>query len=293
MIKSMTGFGHAEHSDEKRSITVDIKTVNHRYCDFFVHMPRAYSFAEEKVKAAIRETVRRGKIDVTITVDSAADDDVKLELNKALARQYYEKLTELSDAFDVMGNISLEYLASMPDVIKTTQSHPDEEEITEAILIPVRDAARKLDEMRITEGRKLESDLLKKRGTILGYLSEIEKRAPEVPAVYAEKLKSRIAELLGSETEVPEERIAQEAAIFADRCCVDEEITRLHSHLDQFAAIIAENGANGKRLDFLVQEMNREANTIGSKANDLAITEQVLKIKAEVEKIREQVQNIE
>jgi uncharacterized protein (TIGR00255 family) len=293
MIKSMTGFGHAEHSDEKRSITVDIKTVNHRYCDFFVHMPRAYSFAEEKVKAAIRETVRRGKIDVTITVDSAADDDVKLELNKALARQYYEKLTELSDAFDVMGNISLEYLASMPDVIKTTRSHPDEEEITEAILIPVRDAARKLDEMRITEGRKLESDLLKKRGTILGYLSEIEKRAPEVPAVYAEKLKSRIAELLGSETEVPEERIAQEAAIFADRCCVDEEITRLHSHLDQFAAIIAENGANGKRLDFLVQEMNREANTIGSKANDLAITEQVLKIKAEVEKIREQVQNIE
>jgi len=256
-------------------------------------MPRAYSFAEEKVKAAIRETVRRGKIDVTITVDSAADDDVKLELNKALARQYYEKLTELSDAFDVMGNISLEYLASMPDVIKTTRSHPDEEEITEAILIPVRDAARKLDEMRITEGRKLESDLLKKRGTILGYLSEIEKRAPEVPAVYAEKLKSRIAELLGSETEVPEERIAQEAAIFADRCCVDEEITRLHSHLDQFAAIIAENGANGKRLDFLVQEMNREANTIGSKANDLAITEQVLKIKAEVEKIREQVQNIE
>lgn len=293
MIKSMTGFGHAEHSDEKRSITVDIKTVNHRYCDFFVHMPRAYSFAEEKVKAAIRETVRRGKIDVTITVDSAADDDVKLELNKALARQYYEKLTELSDAFDVMGNISLEYLASMPDVIKTTRSHPDEEEITEAILIPVRDAARKLDEMRITGGRKLESDLLKKRGTILGYLSEIEKRAPEVPAVYAEKLKSRIAELLGSETEVPEERIAQEAAIFADRCCVDEEITRLHSHLDQFAAIIAENGANGKRLDFLVQEMNREANTIGSKANDLAITEQVLKIKAEVEKIREQVQNIE
>lgn len=190
MIKSMTGFGHAEHSDEKRSITVDIKTVNHRYCDFFVHMPRAYSFAEEKVKAAIRETVRRGKIDVTITVDSAADDDVKLELNKALARQYYEKLTELSDAFDVMGNISLEYLASMPDVIKTTRSHPDEEEITEAILIPVRDAARKLDEMRITEGRKLESDLLKKRGTILGYLSEIEKRAPEVPAVYAEKLKA-------------------------------------------------------------------------------------------------------
>lgn len=118
MIKSMTGFGHAEHSDEKRSITVDIKTVNHRYCDFFVHMPRAYSFAEEKVKAAIRETVRRGKIDVTITVDSAADDDVKLELNKALARQYYEKLTELSDAFDVMGNISLEYLASMPDASK-------------------------------------------------------------------------------------------------------------------------------------------------------------------------------
>ncbi|MGI6178199.1 MAG: YicC/YloC family endoribonuclease [Eubacterium sp.] len=293
MIKSMTGFGHAECSDEKRNVTVDIRTVNHRYCDFFVHMPRAYSFAEEAVKSAVRETVKRGKVDITITVDTVCDEDIKLELNKALATQYYEKLTELSHAFDVMGNISLEYLASQPDVIKTAQARPDEEELTEAILAPVREAAAKLDEMRITEGRKLEKDLLEKRETILGYLAEIEKRAPEVPAVYAEKLKNRINDLLGSSSEVSDERIAQEAAIFADRCCVDEEITRLHSHLDQFKSIIAERGPNGKRLDFLVQEMNREANTIGSKANDLAITEQVLKIKAEVEKIREQVQNIE
>ena len=296
MIKSMTGFGRAETSDDKRTITCEIRSVNHRYCDISVRMPRRYSFAEEKVKQAIKETVNRGKLDVSIMVENAEGSDVNIRLNPAVARQYVESLRELQKEVPVDGDatISLQYLASLPDVLKIVPDVEDEEELVKAILIPVRQAAEKLDEMRIVEGKKLEDDLLSRGREIKRLVGEIEKVAPEVPKTYAEKLRNRIKELTAGSVEIPEDRIALETAIFADKCSIAEELTRLHSHMDQMESIIAENGKpDGKRLDFLVQEMNREANTIGSKANDLGVTELMLMIKAEVEKIREQVQNVE
>lgn len=294
MIKSMTGFGRAEASDGKRNIVVEMRSVNHRYCDITVKMPRRYAFAEESIKTEVKRIIKRGKLDVSVMVENTTDSDINIRLNTPVAGQYYDNLRRLQKEFDVSGDISLEYLASMPDVLKPIPDVEDENEITRAILGPVRLAAQKLDEMRITEGEKLAEDLLSRGSVIQGFIGEISACADDVPKAYAEKLRVRIKELVGDSAELPEERIAIEAAIFADKCSIAEELTRLSSHMEQMKAIIAEDGQpDGKRLDFLVQEMNREANTIGSKANDLHITEIMLRIKAEVEKIREQVQNIE
>lgn len=294
MIKSMTGFGRAEASDGKRNIVVEMRSVNHRYCDITVKMPRRYAFAEESIKTEVKRIIKRGKLDVSVMVENTTDSDINIRLNTPVAGQYYDNLRRLQKEFDVSGDISLEYLASMPDVLKPIPNVEDESDITRAILGPVRLAAQKLDEMRITEGGKLAEDLLSRGSVIQGFIGEISACADDVPKAYAEKLRVRIKELVGDSAELPEERIAIEAAIFADKCSIAEELTRLSSHMEQMKAIIAEDGQpDGKRLDFLVQEMNREANTIGSKANDLHITEIMLRIKAEVEKIREQVQNIE
>lgn len=294
MIKSMTGFGRAEASDGKRNIVVEMRSVNHRYCDITVKMPRRYAFAEESIKTEVKRIIKRGKLDVSVMVENTTDSDINIRLNTPVAGQYYDNLRRLQKEFDVSGDISLEYLASMPDVLKPIPDVEDESDITRAILGPVRLAAQKLDEMRITEGEKLAEDLLSRGSVIQGFIGEISACADDVPKAYAEKLRLRIKELVGDSAELPEERIAIEAAIFADKCSIAEELTRLSSHMEQMKAIIAEDGQpDGKRLDFLVQEMNREANTIGSKANDLHITEIMLRIKAEVEKIREQVQNIE
>lgn len=294
MIKSMTGFGRAEASGSKRNIVVEMRSVNHRYCDITVKMPRRYAFAEESIKTEVKRIIKRGKLDVSVMVENTTDSDINIRLNTPVAGQYYDNLRRLQKEFDVSGDISLEYLASMPDVLKPIPNVEDESDITRAILGPVRLAAQKLDEMRITEGGKLAEDLLSRGSVIQGFIGEISACADDVPKAYAEKLRVRIKELVGDSAELPEERIAIEAAIFADKCSIAEELTRLSSHMEQMKAIIAEDGQpDGKRLDFLVQEMNREANTIGSKANDLHITEIMLRIKAEVEKIREQVQNIE
>lgn len=294
MIKSMTGFGRAEASDGKRNIVVEMRSVNHRYCDITVKMPRRYAFAEESIKTEVKRIIKRGKLDVSVMVENTTDSDINIRLNTPVAGQYYDNLRRLQKEFDVSGDISLEYLASMPDVLKPIPDVEDESDITRAILGPVRLAAQKLDEMRITEGEKLAEDLLSRGSVIQGFIGEISACADDVPKAYAEKLRLRIKELVGDSAELPEERIAIEAAIFADKCSIAEELTRLSSHMEQMKAIIAEDGQpDGKRLDFLVQEMNREANTIGSKANDLHITEIMLRIKAEVEKIREQVQNAE
>ena len=292
----MTGFGRCEQTDGERKVIVEIKSVNHRYCDINVKMPRRYSFAEEKVKQAIKETVNRGKLDVSIMVENVTENDVNIRLNTMVAKQYMESLKELQNEVPVDGSdaISLQFLASLPDVLKAIPDVEDEEAMTKAILGPVREAAKKLDEMRAVEGEKLAEDLLGRGKLIKEMVAEIERIAPDVPKAYAEKLRARIKELIGDSVQIPEEKIALEAAIFADKCSIAEELTRLNSHMDHMEKIIGENGQpDGKRLDFLVQEMNREANTIGSKANDLGVTEIMLKIKAEVEKIREQVQNVE
>ena len=294
MIKSMTGFGRGEYTDGKRSIIAEIKSVNHRYSDITVKMPRRYTFAEDKIKNTVKEKIRRGKVDVSIIVDNIAENDVNIRLNTMLAKQYYDNLTELRSEFDLSGDISLQFMASLPDVMKVIPDVEDEEEITNAILIPVAEAAANLEKMRAVEGEKLAEDLIAKGEHVKEILDRIEERAPQVVVDYTAKLKERIQELVGSAVQIPEDRILVEAAVFADKCAIDEEITRLNSHLIQLRNIIEKSSQpEGKKLDFLVQEMNREANTIGSKANDITITNYMLEIKSEIEKIREQVQNIE
>lgn len=294
MIKSMTGFGRSEYSDGKRNIICEIKSVNHRYSDISVKMPRRYSFAEDKIKQTIKEKLSRGKVDVSISVENVTENDVTIKLNRLAANQYYENLKELKEEFALSGDINLGLLAGMPDVLKAVPDVDDEEELTKAILIPVSEASINLESMRAIEGARLAEDLLNKGDNIKSILDKIEERAPLVVRDYTDKLRERIAVLLDGAVEVPEDRILVEAAIFADKCAIDEEITRLNSHLAQLKTILTgTESAVGKKLDFLVQEMNREANTIGSKANDITITNHMLNIKAEIEKIREQVQNIE
>lgn len=294
MIKSMTGFGRGEYNDGKRNIVVEIKSVNNRYSDISIKMPRRYSFVQDKVKNAVKETAKRGKVDVSIQVENITEDDVNIKLNTGLARQYYENLMKLKEEFDLSEEVSLKTLAMMPDVLKTQADVEDEEEIEKAILIPVREAALNLEKMRAIEGEKLAEDLLMRGEIIKGLVDKIEGKSEEVPKAYTEKLRERIAELIGNSAEIPEDRILVEAAIFADKCNITEELIRLNSHLVQLKNIITKSTQpEGKKLDFLVQEMNREANTIGSKANDIEITNTMIEIKAEIEKIREQVQNIE
>ena len=257
-------------------------------------MPRRYTFAEDKIKNAVKDKIRRGKVDVSIIVENITENDVNIKLNSMLAKQYYDNLTELRGEFDLSGDISLQFLASLPDVMKAIPDVEDEEEITKAILEAVSEAASNLEKMRAVEGEKLAEDLIAKGEYIKNILDKIAERAPQVVTDYTAKMKERIQELVGSSVQVPEDRILVEAAVFADKCAIDEEITRLNSHLVQLKNIIEKSSQpDGKKLDFLVQEMNREANTIGSKANDITITNYMLEIKSEIEKIREQVQNIE
>ncbi len=298
MIKSMTGFGRGEYTDGKRNMVVEIKTVNHRYADITIKMPRRYSFAEDKIKSAIKAHLRRGKADVFIMVENIGDSDVSVQINEELAKQYLEKMVSLRDALGepegFNDQLSLLQIAGLPDVIKTTPAAEDEEEIMQALLIPTLQAAQNLDKMRAAEGEKLAEDLLAKGENLKTLLDQIAARAPQVATDYTAKLRERITELIGNSVQIPEDRMLVEAAIFADKCAIDEEITRLNSHIMQLRDIVStSNQPDGKKLDFLVQEMNREANTIGSKANDITITGYVLDLKSEIEKIREQVQNIE
>lgn len=294
MIKSMTGFGRSEHSDGKRNITVEIKSVNHRYGDISVKMPRRYSFAEETIKSTVKKTVSRGKVDVSIIVENLTEEDITVKLNTVVARQYIENLKQLQETLSLEGEASLQFVAALPDVMKAVPDVEDEEEICRAIEIPLEQAVKNLDNMRAEEGAKLAEDLLMRGRLIQGYVKEIEERSPQVASAYAEKLQERIKELLGSHVTVPEDRILLEAAIFADKCSITEELVRLGSHMLQLKNIIEKSHQPvGKKLDFLVQEMNREVNTIGSKANDIEITNLMLETKSEIEKIREQVQNIE
>ena len=294
MVKSMTGFGRSEYTDEKRSIIVEIKSVNHRYSDISVRMPRRYSFAEDKIKNAVKETLRRGKVDISILVENIAESDVNVKLNTMIARQYYDNLKELAGEFGLDNNITLQFLATLPDVMKSMPDVEDEEEMTKALLAVTDGALAKIDEMRTAEGAKLAEDLIMRGETIRMLAKKIEQRSPLVTKAYEEKLRERITELVGKNVAVPEDRILLEAAIFADKSSITEELVRLDSHTMQLKNILSNsNQPDGKKLDFLVQEMNREANTIGSKANDIEITNLMLEMKAEIEKIREQVQNIE
>lgn len=294
MLKSMTGFGRAEIIDDKRRVVVEVKSVNHRYCDVNIKIPRRYSFLEDGIRKVVKEKVKRGKLDVFVAVENIAESDAAVTLNEAAAKQYYDNLIKLKDILDIKDEVSLEYIASCPDVMKLSVTVEDEEDTTKAILAPLEKALDNLNHMRITEGSRLAKDILETGDEIKGILAEIEEQAPKVKEIYREKLHKRIKELLEDGPAVHEERIALEVAIFADKSSIAEEITRLNSHMAQLSLIVNGNDkAAGKKIDFLVQEMNREANTIGSKANDLKITGMMLQIKSLVENIREQVQNVE
>ena len=293
MIKSMTGYGRSEVSDSRRKVTAEVRSVNHRYCDINVHMPRKYSFAEEAVKNAVKKTVKRGKVDVSLSIENTEGADVEIQLNHDLADKYLQKLHALAEAHSIQGGVSLEYLSSLPDVMKPVPAVENEEEIISTFTEAVTRAGEVHDRMRISEGSNLSADLLKRSALIIDHIRAVEERSPQVVNDYYNKLQERMKELL-SDASVNEDRLLQEAAVFADRISVTEETVRLRSHVSQLETFLTENsGSIGKKMDFLVQEMNREANTIGSKANDLEITRYVLEIKSEVEKIREQVQNIE
>ncbi|MBQ9272503.1 MAG: YicC family protein [Mogibacterium sp.] len=297
MIKSMTGFGRGEFTDEAGKVTAEIRAVNHRYLDIYVKMPRKYAFAEESVKAAIKEKLHRGKVEVSITVDNTGRSDNDVRLDKELAAKYYNALTELSETFEV-GEImgpSLGLLAKMPDVITTAAAEEDEEEVSKRLLAATAKAVDDICSMRETEGAKLAADLSSRANIVSDIRALIEERAPQIEKEYAAKFKARVEELLDGVYEVPEERIALEAAIFADKANITEELVRLESHVSQLRSFLKSDGSEaiGKKIDFLIQEMNREANTIGSKSNDKEITSMMLDLKAEIEKIREQVQNIE
>jgi uncharacterized protein (TIGR00255 family) len=237
--------------------------------------------------------VKRGKVEVSVVVESITEEDITIKLNPLVARQYIDNLRMLKDEFGLEGEISLETIANLPDVMKNAPDIDDEEEVTSSIEEAVRTAVANLDQMRVIEGQKLAEDLTMRGELIRKYVSEIEERAPEIVKEYKQKLYDRISELVEGMVEVPDERILLEAAVFADKTNITEELVRLDSHISQLHQILGAAKSNGKKLDFLVQEMNREANTIGSKANDNDITGAVIEIKSEVEKIREQVQNIE
>jgi uncharacterized protein (TIGR00255 family) len=292
MIKSMTGFGRGEFAQDGREFTVEIKTVNHRYSDVFIKMPRQMGFLEDKVRELVGKGISRGKIDVFITYYNHCDDSKSVIYDEVLAKTYISAVEALRDKFALTDDITVSLIARFPDVLKVEQNEEDEELLWSILKIAVENALASLVNMRENEGEGLKNVLLDRASYIEGIISEISRHAPEVPKEYKNKLETRIKDLLDQQT-IDENRIAMEVAVFADRCSIDEELVRLASHIGQMREALSISQPVGRKLDFLIQEMNREINTIGSKANDLTITRNVVEIKSEIEKIREQIQNIE
>ena len=292
MVKSMTGYGRARETLNKRDITVEVRSVNNRYLDCAVKMPRAYIFAEDAIKARVQKAVSRGKVDVFVTIDTSAADVTVVAVNEPLARGYYEALMQLKTTFSMDGDVSPVALAKFPDVLTVTKADEDVETVSADICRVLDKALAAYNEMRAAEGRKLAEDIAGRVQAIEAVVGEVEERSPQTVAAYRERLEGKMREVLQSTT-IDEGRILTEAAIFADKIAVDEETVRLRSHIAQLRDMLCSEQPIGRKLDFLIQEVNRECNTIGSKCNDLTITQNVVNMKAEVEKIREQVQNIE
>ncbi len=292
MIRSMTGYGRGENMENDRRFVVEIKSVNHRYNDISIKLPRFMNAMEDAIRKRIMEEIARGKTDVYITFETFSADDMLVKVNQALAGAYVEKINELKMQYGLCSEDTLGLVAKFADVI-TVERIQEEEEVLWKTLLPALDGAiEKFVQMRKREGNALAEDILKKRSHIQELTGLIKGRSPFVTEQYQQKLQSRLKELLQT-VEIDPQRIAQEVAVFADRSCIDEELIRLESHIQQLKEILHQGGQVGRKLDFLVQEMNREANTIASKANDMEITRCTIELKSEIEKIREQVQNIE
>lgn len=292
MIKSMTGFGRAMADDEKRSFIVEIRGVNNRYFDINIRMPKSLFPLEDKVRRLIATYISRGKVDVFITYRNYAREDTVVKYNKNLAKGYVEILNELKDDFSLVNDLSVSMLSRFPDIIYTEEKEENIDEVWMLMGKAIEEAASSINHMRETEGEALKTDMLQKAGEILAKIGTIRERDKEVIPLYKERLEARIKELMDA-VPVDENRLALEIAMYTDKSSIDEEITRLSSHMEQFEMFLSENEPVGRKLDFLAQEMNREANTMASKSVDLLITNTVLEIKNEIEKIREQMQNIE
>ena len=291
-MKSMTGYGRAKQERNGRTITVELRAVNHRYLDCTVKAPRQYGFLDEAVKKAAAARMARGKVEVFVGVEVEEGGDVAVKINHALAKRYLDALHELRERYALRDDVTVMGLAKMPEVLGSERVEQDADELTRDVLAVFDEACDGFDEMRRREGEKLAEDVQRRSAAIERMVGEVEQRAPERVREYREKLLARMREVL-ADSGIDETRILTEAAIYADKTAVDEETVRLRSHLHQLDAMLRENQPVGRKLDFLVQEMNREANTIGSKANDVSLARIVVDIKGEIEKIREQIQNIE
>ena len=291
MIKSMTGYGKANLSKEQREYQIEIKSVNHRYLDISVKMPRQLSYLEETIKKEIMSKVKRGKIDVFVTFENNSLEGKEIKINEELAKAYVKELKKLAEEENLLADIQVNDIAKYPDVLKI-QNNQEDEKIKLEVLEVVGKATENLVQMRKTEGSKLAEDLNQRLDNLKVKIEDISKLSTGLIEEYVVKLEERIKEILKNQ-EIDQTRLAQEVVIYADKCSVEEEVTRLNSHISQFNNLLNSDEAIGKKLDFIIQEMNRETNTIGSKANNLEITNDVIEIKTQIENIREQVQNIE
>ncbi len=292
MIRSMTGYGKQSLNVEKREYQVEIKSVNHRYLDINIKLPKSISYLEDTIKKEISAKIKRGKIDVFITFENNSQEGKNITINKELAKLYIEQLKELAQEEKILNNIEVMDIAKLPDIL-IVKNDEEDEKIQNELIEVVQGAISKIIEMKNIEGNKIEQDLLQRIDKIENKIVEISAKSTGLIEEYVVKLEKRIKEILKTE-ELDKSRLAQEVVIYADKCSIEEEVTRLESHIYQFRNLISNNNETiGKKLDFLIQEMNRETNTIGSKANNLEITNGVIDIKTELEDIREQIQNIE
>lgn len=292
MIKSMTGYGRQKGENERREVQVEIKSVNHRYLDLNVKVPRIYSFLEEPIKTAVSAAVARGKVDIYLSITAKEGGDAKVSPNLALAGEYLRALEQVRDTYSLKDDISVMELAHMPDLLTVAREEPDAEEVKAQALEVLGRALEEYNAMRRTEGERLCEDIARRGQEIGKMVDQVEQRSPQSVEEYRQKIAQRMTEILG-DSDIAEQRILAEAALFADKVSVTEEVVRLRSHLSQLQKMVQGDAPVGRKLDFLVQELNREANTIGSKANDYELAQIVIEIKAEIEKIREQIQNLE
>ena len=292
MVRSMTGYGHAQATLHGRDISVEIRSVNHKYFDFSVRTSRGYSFVEDKIRNFVKERVSRGKIDVYVTILTVDETAAQVILNRSLAEGYIKALHELGAEFGLTDDITVSSVARYSDIFTVKRAEQDEDEIWNDLSGVLDEAVGHFVSMRETEGVKLRDDVMNRMEHILGVVERIEQLSPQTLENYKARLRSKIEELLG-DASVDEQRLLTETAIFADKIAVDEETVRLRSHFDQMGKMLDSGEAVGRKLDFIVQEMNREANTIGSKCQNSDVAHMVVEIKAEIEKIREQIQNIE
>ena len=292
MIKSMTRFGRCEFTDEKRKFTVELKSVNHRYLDVNIKMPKKLNFFESSIRALLKEYIERGKVDVYITYEDYTEDNYALKYNSALAAQYLDYLNRMAEEFGLENDIRVSNLSRYPDVLVMEEQDVDEKELWDGLERALRGACEQFVASRIKEGENLKVDLIDKLDHMISYIDFIEKRSPLIMEEYRKRLEDKIKEILG-DRQMDDGRIATEVTIYADKVCVDEETVRLRSHINTTKDTLLEGGSIGRKLDFIAQEMNREANTILSKANNIQISDTGINLKTSIEKVREQIQNIE